>query len=393
MKRSLKGLLIVSLIFACNHELSLSPQQKASPKSSCSNETSAVSITFAKKYGQPAMSAESVVKTFDGGYVFAGAGDNDITPSIYVGKTNRYGNLLWQYLIDFDDTYASRCHQIRQTTDSGFILIGYGEYPGSIVIKLDKNGNVKWHKIVTDVSNGYSIALASDGGYVGLADFFAGTTRCIVVFKLNSSGNKLWTKKYAYNYGSRGSSIERTSDNGFIIAGSAFKTKSNEDIYLLKIDAQGTTKWQSTFGCGYYDAAFDAVQTSDGGYIAVGRNAKDPYNELSQISLVKFNAKGTYKWNKGYFPSHSGGLYYKVHETSDHGFALTAMPYGKASLIKVGSTGTYQWRKDFPDNVLSYVMDFIIESDGGYVLAGDVYKEISPYIVAALVRTDSRRNY
>jgi hypothetical protein len=338
----------------------------------------------------------SVVKTFDEGYAFTGGWGDDLEPVMYLAKTDRSGNLLWTKTFastSIDSTQPGRW--LRQSSDSGFVLIGtigyYGEF-NTLVIKTDKNGVVQWQKELTGIRGGSSIAIADDNGYTGIG-YVSDTSEHVAVFKLNTGGTLIWSKQYAYAHSTRGNSIERTSDNGFIITGQVEKTSTDYDVYLLKIDAQGTVKWQNSYGCPYNDIGYHGIETSDGGYIAVGQNAKDADSRTMQIYLVKVDAQGKYKWNKGYFPSTHSGWGFKVHQTSDGSYTLSAFPYGKAALIKVGATGSYQWKKEYPAVVIEQIFDFFVESDGGYVLTG---KSNDPEVYpnqAALLKTDSNGNY
>jgi WD40 repeat protein len=384
MNRTLKGVLILGLLFSCDRQLPINPLgENALNGKSASAQTDSAS-TFARIFTNLyEMDGNSVIKTYDGGYTFIANFEGYRT---YLTKIDCYGNIQWDTTYDSYYQYGT-C--LRQTSDSGFVFCGSVEDGAALVTKLNKDGQTQWRNTNYDLKIGYYLTVSIDNEYV--------VTGCsqdnrLVVYKLSSNGTLLWLKKFgSTNYFSCGHSIERASDNGFIIAGSYGTATNSSDLYLLKIDAQGNMQWQKTFGGSYKDVGSHAIQTSDGGYIAVGTNGKNQNYTSRQIYLIKVYSNGSYGWIKGYFPSsYSEGK--RVRETADHGFALAGMAYGNASLIKVGSTGSYQWRNIF-GSALVYIMDFIAEPDGGYVFTGGSFNQDIMEYYASLVKTDAGGNY
>lgn len=379
MKKVLQYSLFISLLLSCEQPLSPVDQELTDDKFSSVSESSV--ITFAKNYGSSEYdeSTNSVVKTSDGGYAIFGT---LLGPAaFYLIKTDKNGNLLWQKTYG---TEEMRGECLRQTPDGGFIMIGNSEVQVK-VIKTNKEGSVQWVWSGNYYEYGNSIALSGDNGYVGVGSTFDSSDNAIA-FKLSSSGILLWKKKYAA--GAVANSIERISDNGFIVAGTAIVEDKGPELLLFRIDKQGNMQWQKTWGGNYDDEGNHAIQTSDGGFAVVGYNGK---SGNSQVYLIKTDSKGKYQWIKGYFPS-TNARGNKILQTSDKGFAIAGYVYSKAALIKVSSNGSYQWRKNYNSDILGVAEDIISTSDGGYALTG-LFTGAPLGWQAALVKTDSKGNY
>ncbi|MEF3167806.1 MAG: hypothetical protein K6360_00500 [Deltaproteobacteria bacterium] len=162
------------------------------------------------------------------------------------------------------------------------------------VIKLDANGNVAWQKTYggTNTDEAWSIQQTTDGGYIvagGTGSFGAGGD--LWVIKLDASGNVAWQKTYGgprYEYAT---SIQQTSDGGYIVAGLTYSFGTGDaDFWVLKLDASGNVTWQKTYGGPRYEYATSIQQTSDGGYIVAGGTGS--FGAGSDFWVIKLDANG-----------------------------------------------------------------------------------------------------
>ena len=69
-----------------------------------------------------------------------------------------------------------------------------------------------------------------------------------------------------------GSSVQQTTDGGFIVTGYDGDVDVDSVMFLLKTDSQGNEQWRKTFGDGY---GLSVQQTVDGGFIVSGFDDND----------------------------------------------------------------------------------------------------------------------
>jgi uncharacterized delta-60 repeat protein len=245
--------------------------------------------------------AWSIIQSSDGGYVVAGytssfrLGDRDI----YVVKLDSSGNVIWTKTIGGGNLdYAL---SIIQSSDGGYVVAGYTVSFGAgwmdiYVVKLDSSGNVIWTKTISGSGNdaALSIIQSSDGGYVvaGYTSSFGAGYEDIYIVKLDSSGNVIWTKTIGGSDSDRAYSIIQSSDGGYVVAGytSSFGA-GYEDIYIVKLDSSGNVIWTKTIGGSDSDRARSIIRSSDGGYVFAGSTTSFGVGN-SDIYVVKMDANG-----------------------------------------------------------------------------------------------------
>lgn len=253
----------------------------------------------------------SIQQTTDGGYIAAGSSKsfsyNPPVEDIAIYKSNSCGDKSW--FKHYGGMQADYCASIRQTSDLEYILAGatesytWGAYDFAIY-KLDSSGNKLWFKHYGGYSDDQaeSIQQTSDGGYIvaGRTKSFSYGSWDIAIYKLDSSGNKVWFKHYGGTSSDIAHSIQQTSDGGYILAG-----KSNSyswgsyDFAIYKLDSSGNKLWFKHYGGTSSDIAYSIQQTSDGGYIVAGHTDSFSH-KISDFAIYKLDSNGNKVWFKLY---------------------------------------------------------------------------------------------
>jgi hypothetical protein len=113
----------------------------------------------------------------------------------------------------------------------------------------------------------------------------------IILIKTDANGNLIWAKTYGGTNDDMVFSVQQTSDGGYILAGGTSSFGAGGDIFLIKTDANGNLIWAKTYGGMNSDYASSVQQTSDGGYIVAGYTSSFGAG-WGDIFLIKTDASG-----------------------------------------------------------------------------------------------------
>ena len=194
------------------------------------------------------------------------------------------------------------------------------------VLKLDENGDIQWQKTYggSGFDEAYAIQQTTDGGFIvaGNTSTFGAGNKDIWILKLDTNGDIQWQKTYggdSYEYIDGANPIQQTTDGGFIVAGNTITFGAgNEDIWILKLDTNGDIQWQKTYGGEYSDVGSSIQQTTDGGFIVTGKLMLNEHH----LGLLKLDKDGNVQWLKTYF----GDNPRSIQQTTDGGFVVAGAP-------------------------------------------------------------------
>ena len=273
-----------------------------------------MNVLWEKTYGGSGNDAgDSIWQTLDGGFFIVGettskgAGDRDV----WLIKTDSEGNIEWDKTLGGE--YYDRGKHGFETTDGGFIIIGYTASYGSggndaWLIKTDSNGNIEWDETYGGEANeeGVCVQQTNDGGYIiaGQTSSYGAGRSDAWIIKTDSNGNLIWEKTFGEELGDLAEWIEQTSDGGYIFTG-AFGIYSDgflkyniySDFWLVKIDENGNKLWEQFFDGGRYNLGHAVKQTQDEGYIMTG------WTNAGRLSCLLYTSPSPRDRQKARMPS------------------------------------------------------------------------------------------
>jgi hypothetical protein len=346
--------------------------------------------------------ANSVQQTNDGGYIITGetnsfgAGGSDV----WLIKTDDGGNKIWDKT--FGGTNLDWGNSVHQTTDGGYIITGetrsYGAGDRDLwLIKTDDGGNKIWDKTFggTNYDGGTSVQQTTDGGYIitGFTANFGGGGTNIWLIKTDDNGNSIWNKIFGGDYWDYGNSVQQTTDGGYIITG-LITTSSAGDVCLIKTDNNGNNIWIKTFGGEKSDWGWSVEQTTDGGYIITGETWSFGAGHCD-IWLIKTDDDGNKIWEKT-FGEVNSDWGRSVQQTNDGGYIITGYKESTGTgdfdvwLIKTDNSGNILWDRTFGGNYWDYGNSVQQTTDSGYIITGSTNSSGAGGYDVWLIKTDSQ---
>ncbi len=287
--------------------------------------------------------ANSIIQTFDGGYVIAGSVgslDGDVSgyrggsSDAWVVKLSPSGSMMWQKCIG--GTREEYFFSLVQTPDSGFAAVGSTySTDGDVImhlgagdawiVRMDSSANIIWQKYYPDAFV-RSITTTSDGGFAiaggGSSDTINGTPTGfhdsfysdVWVAKLSSQGNMEWEKCLGGTGSDVGSSVIETADKGFAIAASSVSndgdlTDLNEtapfyNTWIIKLKPSEnipTVEWSKCFGGSSTEEAFSIIESRNKDLV-VAADASSTDLDVSgnhgggDAWIFDINQASTFKW-------------------------------------------------------------------------------------------------
>lgn len=248
----------------------------------------------------------SIVETYERDFVVAGETNSfgQGCMSIYLIKVNQDGDTIWTRTHSpGSDNWV---FDIKQTLDSGYVMAGYaassdGYHKQVLILKVNSAGELMWSKIYggTGEDQAYSVCEVPGQGFVVTGYTVLPGQYCdLWLLRTDYNGDTVWTQTYGGYYSDIGNYIQRTADSGFIITG---RTTSFGDgwwnVYLVKTDFAGNLEWYQVFGGSEWDGGRVVQQTTDGGYfvggytVSLGEGGFDFY-------FIKTNPDGSIEWSK-----------------------------------------------------------------------------------------------
>jgi hypothetical protein len=302
-------------------------------------------ILWSKTYGGIGDELDKDIKrTPDGGFMLFGESTTISTSGqvtgnhggydFWLAKTDSIGNFEWGKCLG--GSCNDIASQIIITPDSGYIFCGMTcsadgdvamNYGGndSWVVRLDKNGNIKWEKTYGGPTYDavWGIQSTSDGGVIlgGVTSSTGGNISCSFhgeddcwLAKLDSLGNIEWQKCYGGTLNDGVGYIIATPDSGYLFTassnsddGEVTDNHGNYDIWVVKVDHWGNLVWQKCFGGSQEDKSLIVRVAMDNNYLIGGfthSNDGDVYDnhslsqDFSDGWLIKVSKDGNLMWQK-----------------------------------------------------------------------------------------------
>ena len=268
-------------------------------------------------------------------------------------------------------------YDAQATIDGGAILsiVNFpngSDNPDVVILKVDSDGQITWQKAFDGSDEDYSSAIlqTSDSSFIAVITTVS-FSDSIWLIKLDADGNMIWQKTYN---GGVMNAIKETSDGGYVLAGASYNTISLQDAWVMKLSSDGNIIWQRFYGGSQSDSSRDIHELDAGEFIVTG-TTRSFGSGATDVWVLKLNADGSPAWQKTFGGSGDerawaseltldGGLIF-AGETDSFGAGMM-----DAWVVKLDSSGNILWQKTFGLSHNDRAWGIIQTQDGAYVLAG-----------------------
>ena len=248
----------------------------------------------------------------------------------------------------------------------------------------------------------YASAATSDSGFIIAGythsdDFYVSGNHGLYdawIVKISSTSDVQWQKCLGGTSFDFASSVQQTTDGGYIFAGASQSHDSDltanyggYDYWVVKLSSTGNIQWQKNFGGSGDDEAYCVRQTTDGGYIVGGYSNSHDSEVTGNHSgydywVIKLTSSGGIQWEHSYGGS-GNDLCFSVLQATDGGYVLCG--YAESSdgdvsndhggqdywLVKTNETGEIEWQRSYGGSGDDEASSVLQTSDGGYIIAGN----------------------
>lgn len=327
--------------------------------------------------------ARSIVPLQAGGYLLGGFAKpaNGLPGGVYKGnydasliRINPEGKFVGSVLVGGSDTESG--NSVTACADGGSILVGAtatkdGDFAGhgldssnTFLARFDRGGFLKWSKLYG--GNGSDGAWRScatpDNGLVivgstassdGLFPINKGE-RDVFVFKVDSTGDVLWSRIYGGTKTDVAKDITLLRDGGFAVTGWTHSRNGDlglahsdsSDVFVLRLNSDGKMLWSKTIGGLDADNGHSIMQTPDDGFIVVGHTKSQDGDFLAKsigkfdIFVLKLDLQGNILWVKTYGGT-DNDFASSVINTRDGGIALCGTSNSNSGTFRGMNHGDY----------------------------------------------------
>ncbi len=201
---------------------------------------------------------------------------------------------------------------------------------------------------------------------------------------LKAEAQQIFQKNYFTDSAtySSGSSFLKLNNNDYLALGH-IGDAPDYDVYLLRLDSIGNIIWSKTFATPYQDRTVYLTATDDSNFIITGYHLT-MLNVYSPAYMIKINEIGNILWSRVFIDSlyerqfslnktiSFNNSYYSVGNLYVFDSLGTSIQDSlqRGIVVKVDSSGQLLWAKQYGSSRM-ILNDFVMSSDGGFVLTGD----------------------
>ncbi|GBE30248.1 MAG TPA: T9SS type A sorting domain-containing protein [Bacteroidetes bacterium] len=287
----------------------------------------------------------------------------------------------------------------------GIYVAGHTSPPGShlidaIIARLDDDGTPLW---TATIDNGFwdqfdDLAILPGGDIVAVGA--SGTNEAgnynALLARYTADGDLLWSQQIETAAWDAATGVKVDPNGGLWISGHSAATGSqDQDMLLIRADADGDTLYTRIFEHGNHDFALDIALTQDGGAVLAGFLV-DNGDYDRDVVLIRVDSEGDSVWERIVelpLPNDA----HSIVSLDDGGFAVAGLTHlhnedgedeSDALLMRFDGEGNLLWWEAYGGAGFDEAWDLSVTPSGGYIVAGFSESDDNPYPQAWTFTTD-----
>ena len=188
-----------------------------------------------------------------------------------------------------------------------------------------------------------------------------------------------------------------TSDGGFVASGytnsgvgldKSEPSRGGNDIWVVKMNPDGTIGWEKTIGGPSDDLSIYAFETDDGGYLVTGYSFSSVGGDKTENSrggydywIIKLSASGSILWDRRFGGNANDILVNAIEVTDGYilvGYSVSAASFDKTEnsrggtdywVVKTDKSGNKLWDKTIGSNLNDFPWT-VLEDNGNLIIGG-----------------------
>lgn len=241
----------------------------------------------------------------------------------------------------------------------------FSNYCGAYLVKTKSNGDTIWKKqfnfsvegcdIFTDIKE------LADSNYLITGSTYDSVIQNSDVFlaKIDTNGSLLWFEKYTHTDNDQSAELKLTPDDKVIILGNSTPNPNTtyNNVLLIKTDLNGNLIWRKTFG-DTYDEIYESITLikNNSEYLLGGRHGySSSGTDYYDMSLMRTDTAGNIIWQQQYGTPTGNETSGCALQTLDSGFVMSGTYNNSGALVKLDKNGNQKWIKNYGFPTDSYI--------------------------------------
>lgn len=226
-----------------------------------------------------------------------------------------------------------------------------------------------------------SVLLNSDGDIItaGSTGSSGSGSSDAYILCVSGAGDLLWSKAIGGPQVDHAQSIVELEDGSLVFAGYTNGSGSGGyDGWLVKMDHLANVQWERYFGGADWDLIYDLQVAPDGGFLLAGSTFSTGAGS-SDGWLVRTDPQGAELWSRTFGGAGDDDLR-SAFVTQDGGVVVAGSRWSEVSgsdvlVAKLDASGDPQWERTFGTDSLEFANDVIQTMDGGFSVVGTIQFE------------------